>query len=67
MNKNLIRVRSYGMMSRRQFGAGASALGALAGTGLAASTASAEVEITFLGWQGYDAPLLVDEDRKSVV
>ena len=61
MSRNLIRVRSYGMMNRRQFGAGLSALGAMAGTGLAGSAASAEVEITFLGWQGYDAPLLVDD------
>jgi spermidine/putrescine-binding protein len=43
------------------FGIAMSALGGIAASGLAGRAASAEVEVTFLGWQGYDAPLLVDD------
>jgi spermidine/putrescine transport system substrate-binding protein len=59
--RNLIRVRSYRTYSRREFGIAMSALGGIAASGLAGRAASAEVEVTFLGWQGYDAPLLVDD------
>ncbi len=60
-NANLIRIRGYGSVSRRQFNLGVAALGATALSGLGSQAARAEVEITFLGWQGYDSPLLVDD------
>lgn len=57
----LIRVRSMMTMSRRRFGLGAAGLGALAATGLAGRPARAATEVTFLGWQGYDEGLFVDD------
>ncbi len=59
-NSGLIHIRSM-MMTRRGFNAGAAGLGALAGTGLASRAAFAETEVTFLGWQGYDEGLFVDD------
>jgi len=61
INRNLIRVRSYGRLSRRQFGAGLTALSGLTMAGLGGRLAMAETDVTFLGWQGYDSPLLVDD------
>ena len=57
----LIRVRSMMPMNRRQFGMGAAGLGALAATGLGARPARAATDVTFLGWQGYDEGLFVDD------
>ena len=64
MNKyksGLRRIRNFGL-SRRNFNKGL--LGTAAAAGLAtaglSSTASAATDITFLGWEGYDAGLFVD-------
>lgn len=56
----LIRVRSMMQMSRRRFGLGAAALGGLAAAGLP-RRAQAATDVTFLGWQGYDEGLFVDD------
>ena len=57
----LRRIRNFGL-SRRNFNKGA--LGAAAVTGLATAgipgIANAATDITFLGWEGYDAGLFVD-------
>ena len=64
MNKyksGLRRIRNFGL-SRRNFNKGL--LGTAAAAGLATAgipgTASAATDITFLGWEGYDAGLFVD-------
>jgi spermidine/putrescine-binding protein len=56
----LIRVRSMMQLSRRQFGLGAAAMGGLAAAGLP-RRARAATDVTFLGWQGYDEGLFVDD------
>ena len=57
----LRRIRNFGL-SRRNFNKGA--LGAAALTGLATAgipgIANAATDVTFLGWEGYDAGLFVD-------
>jgi len=62
VQSSLIRVRSYAPMTRRQVTQGLGALGAFAafgGAGLRPAQAAANV--TFFGWQGYDAGLSVDD------
>lgn len=44
--------------SRRQVLAGAAALSATAGLGLTARPASAKTTMTWMGWQGYETPIL---------
>jgi spermidine/putrescine-binding protein len=59
MNPNagsgLVRMRTFGTVSRRGFIAGS---GALMGTALSGGfdTAEAATNVTFVGWQGYDTP-----------
>ena len=58
----LIRVRSYVPITRRQAMHGMGALGALAAFGgLGARRAHAATNVTFLGWQGYDAGLAAED------
>lgn len=57
----LIKIRSMMRMNRRQFGLGAAAMGGLAATGLQSRQAMAATDVTFLGWQGYDEGLFVDD------
>lgn len=59
----LIRVRTLGTLSRRGFAAGLAGLGALAA--LRAGAARAASTVTFLGWQGYDEPLVYDGFTKQ--
>ena len=64
MNKyksGLRRIRNFGL-SRRNFNKGLLGTAAVAGLATAglSSTASAATDITFLGWEGYDAGLFVD-------
>ena len=64
MNKyksGLRRIRNFGL-SRRNFNKGLLGTAAAAGLTTAglSSTASAATDITFLGWEGYDAGLFVD-------
>jgi spermidine/putrescine-binding protein len=64
MKSGLIRARSYAPMTRRHFAQGAGALGALAAFG-GLSPAQAAANVTFLGWQGYDAGLSIDDFLKK--
>lgn len=64
-SSGLIRVRSYTAITRRQFGVGMGALAGLAAAGFSGRAARADANVTFLGWQGYDAPLLVDDAVKN--
>ena len=58
----LIRVRSYAPLSRRQAMQGMGALGAFAAFGgLGIRPAQAAANVTFLGWQGYDAGLAAED------
>ncbi|MGF1625755.1 MAG: PotD/PotF family extracellular solute-binding protein [Alphaproteobacteria bacterium] len=57
----LIRVRSMMQISRRRFGLGTAAVGGLAAAGLRPRRALAATDVTFLGWQGYDEGLFVDD------
>ncbi len=59
----LFRVRSYAPMTRRRFTQGALALGAAAS--LPWRAARADATVTFLGWQGYDEGLLVNDFTKK--
>ena len=63
----LMRVRSFGPVSRRGFNAGLMAAAGMAAVGLGSREARA-AEIVFLGWQGYDEPLFVDDfmDREGI-
>ena len=55
---SLIRVRSYAPMTRRQLTQGLGALGAFAAFGAAGMRpGQAAANVTFFGWQGYDAGL----------
>lgn len=60
----LIRLRSV-VVTRRRFGLGAVAMAGLAAAGLRDRPARAEAHVAYLGWQGYDAPLLVDDALRS--
>jgi spermidine/putrescine-binding protein len=61
MKSGLIRVRSYMPLSRRQAMQGLGALGAMAAFGGSLRPAHAAANVTFLGWQGYDAGLSADD------
>jgi spermidine/putrescine transport system substrate-binding protein len=65
MSSGVIRVRTMGRVSRRGFGLGAAALAAGAWAGLRPGTAAAATDVTFLGWQGYDEGVLVDDFAKN--
>ncbi|GIK97063.1 MAG: hypothetical protein BroJett029_12720 [Alphaproteobacteria bacterium] len=56
----LIRLRSIAV-TRRRLGIGAAALAGLATAGLHGRPARAAAHVAYLGWQGYDAPLLADD------
>jgi spermidine/putrescine transport system substrate-binding protein len=61
-NPGLVRSRTFGHMTRRQFGLGAGA--AVAGAGLAglpAGKALAATDLYYTGWQGYDDGLNVGD------
>ncbi|WP_181170030.1 extracellular solute-binding protein [Mesorhizobium sp. B2-4-2] len=53
----LIKVRTFLPMSRRGFLTGAAAGGAAFGLGFGSRSAHADANVTFLGWQGYEAYL----------
>ena len=61
----LIRVRSIGTTTRRGFNIGVAALAGAAVTGVAPRPARAATSVTFLGWQGYDEPLVYDGFAKK--
>ncbi len=64
----LIRVRSVMPVTRRGFNAGLmAAAGAAATMGLGSRSAFAD-DVVFLGWQGYDQPLFIDDfmDREGI-
>jgi len=65
IESGLIRVRTLAPMGRRRFTQGLAALGGLAAAGLPARRVRAATDITFLGWQGYDEGLLVDDYLKQ--
>lgn len=55
MNSGLLRIRTFGSMTRRGFVAGSGAV--LGGAMLGGITpAHATTNVTFVGWQGYDTP-----------
>jgi spermidine/putrescine-binding protein len=56
----LIRVRTFGAVSRRVFTQGMLATGGLAAAGLTPRAVMAATEVNFLGWQGYDTALAAD-------
>jgi spermidine/putrescine transport system substrate-binding protein len=58
---SLIRVRSAFTASRRQIMQGFAGLSAAAAMGLNGRRAQAEETAVFVGWQGYDDPLFVDD------
>ncbi len=58
VNGDLVRVRTFIPMSRRAFLAGTA--GAALGLGLSARPSHAQSNVTYLGWQGYDAYLEAD-------
>ena len=58
---SLIRVRSSFMASRRQIMQGFAGVSAAAVMGSLAHRANAEETAVFVGWQGYDDPLFVDD------
>ena len=54
-NKGLLRTRSYGLLSRRQFSMGvAGTVAALAASTLVPRSAAAATDLKYTGWQGYD-------------
>lgn len=53
----LLRIRSYGTVSRRGFVIGSGAAAAFALSGAPFDPASAATSVNFVGWQGYDTPL----------
>jgi spermidine/putrescine transport system substrate-binding protein len=60
-NNGLIRVRSFGSVTRRDVMKGAAAMGAMAVAGLGATAASAKTTVSLFGWQGYDEGLRVGD------
>jgi spermidine/putrescine-binding protein len=60
-NNGLIRVRSFGSLSRRSVMKGAAALGAVAAAGFGATPAEAKTSVSLFGWQGYDEGLRVGD------
>ena len=60
-----MRARTTGVVSRRSLRPGATALAAGAWAGLGIGRAVAATDITFLGWQGYDEGVLVDDFAKN--
>lgn len=58
-------MRTMGRMTRRGFHLGVGAAATLAGTAGRARRASAATSVTFLGWQGYDEPLVFDGFARS--
>src|SRR5687767_6748661 len=53
----VLRVRTFGTMTRRGFVAGSGAALGLALGGLPLAGARAATSVNFVGWQGYDTPL----------
>ena len=64
-NNGLIRVRSFGSVTRRDVMKGAAAMGVVAASGLGATAASAATTVSLFGWQGYDDPVAFDDFLKS--
>jgi len=60
-NNGLIRVRSFGSVTRRDVMKGAAAMGVMAAAGLGATAASAKSTVSLFGWQGYDEGLRVGD------
>ena len=60
-NNGLIRVRSFGSVTRRDVMKGAAAMGVMAASGLGATAASAKSTVSLFGWQGYDEGLRVGD------
>jgi spermidine/putrescine-binding protein len=60
-NNGLIRVRSFGSVTRRDVMKGAAAMGAMAAVGLGTTGASAATTVSLFGWQGYDEGLRVGD------
>ncbi len=56
----LVRSRHYLPLTRREFGLGAAAAVGAAAVGLPGTNASAATGINFMGWQGYDDGINVD-------
>jgi spermidine/putrescine-binding protein len=64
-SSGLIRVRSFGPMTRRRFMQGTAALGGMAAAGMLPRGARAATTIAFLGWQGYDDGLNTEDFLKK--
>jgi len=56
-NNGLIRVRSFGSVTRRDVMKGAAAMGVMAATGLGGRSVAAATSVSMFGWQDYDAGL----------
>jgi spermidine/putrescine transport system substrate-binding protein len=56
-----LKYRSPLSIPRRAFGAGLAAAGGLAALGLASRPAQAKTTITWMGWQGYETPILAGD------
>ena len=57
VENGLLRVRTFGSMTRRGFIAGSGAAAAIVLGGVSLKPAQAATNVNFVGWQGYDTPL----------
>ena len=60
-DSGLIRLRQYGPLSRRSFGYSLAGAGAAAMLGLPGTSAVADANVAYMGWQDYDTGLNVDD------
>lgn len=67
--RGLVRVRNGGTLSRRAFGAGALAAGAMLGMPGGRSAQADSAEVNYMGWQGYEEALKTDGflDKNNIV